>query len=271
MCRHAAYIGPGIALSEILRDLPHSLYHQSFEARELLTGVVCADGYGVAWYDPDSGADAVRYACASPIWSDRNLATMLGRIRSGTVMAAVRNATVAGANIEANCAPFSDGPLSFSHNGFLEDFDTLWRDDLLARLAADDRRRLRGATDSEVIFQLVRAAARERAGSEALVSATQEVCRDLLATADALADEAGRDRVGAHLNLLVSDGQQVVATRLGNGDAQNSLYLLEDGDEFPDGWVVASEPLYDDPEWQVVGPDTVLVLRAGAPPVRLRT
>ena len=260
MCRHAAYVGPGIALSEVLRDVEHSLWHQSFQARELLAGVVCADGYGVAWYDADSGPDAARYAFPGPIWSDHNLATLAPRVRSHTVVAAVRNATVAGHNTEANCAPFTFGRWCLSHNGFLEDF-AAWRPALVDSLSPRARNAIRGSTDSEHIFAMVLDAA-ERNPGDGLVSAVQEVCRTLLG-------EATRLGKRCQLNLLASDGDHVVATRSGSTPTQNSLYVLQDGEEFPGAVVLASEPLYDDAQWQAVAPDTVIAARAGAPLVRL--
>lgn len=259
MCRHAAYVGPGVALSELLCDLDHSLLKQSYQPRHLLTGVVCADGYGVGWYDEDG--EAARYAFPGPIWSDPNLAAMTPRIRSDCFVAAVRNATVAGSNTHANCAPFTQGRFHGSLNGALDDF-AAWRDELWDGLPPALRRAGRGDTDAELVFLMVLAAMEGHEGPSALATATQEVCRDLI-------DRAQRRGTKVQLNLLLSDGDQVVATRAGSMPTQNSLFLLHDGEEFPDAFVVASEPLYDDPAWQVVEPDTVLVLRADAPPVRL--
>lgn len=260
MCRHAAYVGPGIALSELLSELDHGLVAQAYQARELLTGVVCADGYGVAWYDPDTGKNAARYAYPGPIWSDKHVETMAPYVRSSTVVAAVRNATVAGSNTAANCAPFRHGPLSLSHNGYLEDFGRHWRKDIVQGLSDEARGAIAGDTDSEHIFALLIDASLEH---ENLPSAVQSVCRDILERAAAI----GKD---VQLNLLASDGEHVVATRAGSKPTQNSLYVLQDGEEFPGAIVIASEPLYDDPEWEPVATDTLLVAQKHAPLVRMR-
>jgi hypothetical protein len=100
-------------------------------------------------------------------------------------------------------------------------------------------------------------------GGAELASTLQSFCRDVARHAEEVGTKV-------QLNLLVSDGETLLATRCASVPTQNSLYLLQDGDEFPGSHVVASEPLYDDPEWEVIPPDTLLVLRAGAPPVRLR-
>jgi len=263
MCRHAAAVGPGIAIAEIMRDLPHSLLHQSYRARELLTGVVCADGFGIGWYEPDVRPEPGRYASPFPIWSDGNLASFGPLVRSPMILGAVRNATVAGRNDAANCAPFASGRHLLSLNGHLEAFDEHWRDGFLRDLVAPARRPLvQGSTDGELLFQAVLSAVDAHEGSAALATAVQETLRNILGHAR----ETG---LVAQVNVLASDGESLVATRAGTEELQNSLYLLRDGEESPGSTLVASEPLYDDPLWEPVPPDTVLVLRGGAPPVRL--
>jgi len=262
MCRHAAYTGPPMALRSILADLDHSLYHQAYQARELLTGVVCADGYGVGWYAPDQGLDAARYTFPGPIWSDPNLDGFTSMVQAPMLMAAVRNATVAGQNTHDNCAPFASGRHLASLNGFLNDFDASWRDGLMDALPPERRRAIQGSTDGEAVFQTILAELERHDGPSALATAVQHVCRDLVQQGQ----EAG---LPVQLNWLVSDGEQVVATRCGSGPSQNSLYVLRDGEEFPGGIVLASEPLYDDPAWEPVAPDSVVVATAGAPLVHL--
>ncbi len=265
MCRHAGYVGPGIAISELTHDLPHSLERQSYAARELLTGTVCADGFGVAWF-VDGHRVPARYANVAPIWSDRNLPSFGPLTRSANAIAWIRNATVAGGNSDANTQPFVDEGtgIAFTHNGFLDDFAATWRAWFTTEMIPPSRHaHLRGDTDSEHIFHaLLHRVEEEPEGPAALATAVQGLLRDIRVRA--------RDNgTIAQLNLLVTDGTRLVASRCGQDERQNSLYLLVDGDEFPDGAVVASEPLYDDPLWVPVETDSVVVLQAGAPPVRL--
>ncbi len=264
MCRHAAYVGPGISLDELILPTSHGLLRQSYAARELLSGVVCADGYGIAWYDPDTRAKPGRYVSLMPVWADTNLPSFGPLVRSPLVLALVRNATTAGTTTEPNSHPFVDGRYAFCHNGFLEHFDTSWRQHMLENWISPERRLLlRGTTDSEYLFQclltILDALPREP-GSLAL--AVQSLLRTVIEHARAAGLEA-------QLNFLVSDGNQVVATRAASRERQNSLYLVLDGDGFPEGSVVASEPLDDDPRWEPVASDSLVVLTAGAPPVRL--
>ncbi len=263
MCRHAAYIGPGITVDELVTALPHSLLKQSYQARELLTGSVCADGHGFGWVDPDRD-EAGRYASAAPIWSDPNLRTMAPSIRSGLIIAAVRNATIATANAPEDAAPFQHGAHLWSLNGALEDFKGRWRDGPMRDwIAPEFRNVVQGQTDGEHLF----AAWLSRIDSGDGPSAGLQALQSLLRDAVRFGDEQGLD---VQLNILASDGEHLYATRAGNHPTQNSLYTLQDGDDFPDAWVVASEPLYDDPAWEPVAADSVIAFAADAPPVRLQ-
>lgn len=262
MCRHAAAVGPPVPAS-VLIEAPHGLHAQAYQARELLTGSVCADGYGVGWYDPDVRPEPGRYVTPVPIWSDMNAAGFLGLVHSTCIIAAVRNATVAGANTQANCAPYAAGRHLLSLNGWLDRFDD-WREQHVDWVAPQRRRQVRGSTDSEWLFQALLTILDERDPEPgALANATKA----LLANVKAASDELG---ALAQLNLLVADGTQVVATRWSSQGPQNSLYLLRDGDRHPGSTIIASEPLDDDPGWQAVAESTIVVARPGAPPVRLR-
>ncbi len=264
MCRHAAYVGPGTSISSLF-ELPHGLEHQSFAARELLTGVVCADGFGVGWYDGDTRPEPGRYANPMPVWSDKNIQQFGPIVHSPLMVAAVRNATIAGSNTEANCAPFADGRYLLSHNGYLEDFEASWRETMSQEWIAPQRiRHIRGNTDSEFLFQALLSRHDEsEAASSSLPTAIQSLLQDI----GTHAKQTGKD---AYVNLLVADGVRLIATRYSTNDRVNSLYYLPDGDQFPGAHVVASEPLYDDPLWEPVAPNAILVLSAYAPPVRLQ-
>lgn len=259
MCRHAAYIGPPAPLAPLLVGLEHSLLHQSYAARELLPGVtVNADGFAVAWYDTDVRPEPARYARGDPIWSDADLPRLASLVHSTTFLAAVRSATVAGQNTASNAAPFAHGRWSWSLNGYLRDFSTVWRDHIEREwLTPAQRNAIQGTTDAEYLFHAFLA---RLEGEEPMAA-----LRGLVADVKVHAQQHG---TAVQLNLLVSDGDRILATRDGTETTCNSLYHLADGAEFPDAHVVASEPMTTG-EWQEVQPQTLLVLSAGAPPVRL--
>lgn len=259
MCRHLAYLGPDVLVSRVVLDPPHSLVHQAYAAKELLTGVVAADGFGVAWYQDDFGPEPAVYRSAMPIWADRNLESIATHARAHTVVANVRNATEVGTTAEANVHPFAHGRYTFSHNGYLESFRPSSMRRLRTELSDAQYAELGGATDSETMFRWWLSRIDEGKSARDALSALMVE----------LVDMAGRTDRRAQLNVIVSDGEQVLATRVSDRAPSNSLYTLVDGDRFPGATLVASEPLDQDPLWRGV-PEGHLVVAHAAEPVETR-
>ncbi|HEY9374273.1 ergothioneine biosynthesis protein EgtC [Streptomyces sp.] len=235
MCRHIAYVGEPITLGAVLSDPPHALLRQSWSPRRQRYGTVNADGFGVGWY-ADGDPVPARYRRAVPIWADPSFADLARVVRSGALLAAVRSATLRGADGEAAAAPFAAGPWLFSHNGAVPG----WPESLAAtaaELPAAELLALEARTDSALVWALV--LHRLRSGDEpgrALVDAVRAV--------------AGA-APGARLNLLLTDGTAIHATAWGD-----TLWYLAD----PAGrsMTVASEPYDDDPGWRET-PDRTLL------------
>ena len=70
MCRHLAWVGDPVAPAALVLAPPHSLEHQSYAARELLRGVVCADGFGIGWYADGDHPRQQRF-WSGTAWGDR--------------------------------------------------------------------------------------------------------------------------------------------------------------------------------------------------------
>lgn len=135
MCRHLGYVGPPVNVGELVLRGPHSLFVQSWAPADMRGGgTINADGFGIAWWrraEVGRGVErpaVTRYRNAAPIWTDPAVAEVLGQLESGSVLAAVRSATVGMPVERAACAPFTDEHWSFSHNGVIPD----WRPTLLA-------------------------------------------------------------------------------------------------------------------------------------------
>ncbi|GAA2712138.1 ergothioneine biosynthesis protein EgtC [Micromonospora olivasterospora] len=239
MCRHLAYLGPPVPLGALLLDPPHSLLRQSWAPRDMRGGgTVNADGFGVGWYPPDGGPP-VRYRRGTPIWSDATLPELAAATTSGGVLAAVRSATVGMPVLDTAAAPFAEGPWLFSHNGVIRG----WPDSvagLAGRLPVRDLLTLDAPTDSALLWALVRH--RLRAGAEP--------ARAVAETVAAVAAAAP----GSRLNLLLTDGQTVVASVAGHALSVRRR---------PGAVLLASEPYDDDPGWQAV-PDGRLVVATAA-------
>ncbi|MFC4064992.1 ergothioneine biosynthesis protein EgtC [Actinoplanes subglobosus] len=235
MCRHLGYLGPPVPLAGLLFDPPHALAVQAWAPRDMRGGgTINADGFGVGWWPPGA-ATPVRHRSAMPIWTDASLPALAAATSSGAVLAAVRSATVGLPVVETAAAPFTDGGRLFSHNGVIRG----WPSAIAAQardLPVEDLLTLDAPTDSATLWALVRA--KLRAG-EPPAKAVAAVATEVAAVAP-----------GSRLNLLLNDGEQMIATTLGHALSVRALR---------DSTVISSEPLDPGPAWQPV-PDGRLVV-----------
>ncbi|MFF7559423.1 ergothioneine biosynthesis protein EgtC [Streptomyces pseudovenezuelae] len=239
MCRHLAYLGPEEPLGRLLTEPEHSLYRQSWAPRRQRHGTVNADGFGVGWYAEGDPVPA-RYRRAGPIWADLSFADLARVVRSTAVLAAVRDATLAGADAEAAAAPYASGPWLFSHNGAVKGWPSSLAP-LTASLPAAELLSMEARNDSAFVWALV--LNRLRGGDEQ----GQALADTVLEVAEAAPD--------SRLNLLLTNGESIAATAWGD----TLWYLQHPGT----GTVVASEPYDDDPHWREV-PDRTLLTASRA-------
>ncbi|MFE9642925.1 ergothioneine biosynthesis protein EgtC [Streptomyces sp. NPDC006365] len=234
MCRHLAYLGPEEPLGRLLVEPAHSLFHQSWAPRRQRHGTVNADGFGVGWYAEGDPVPA-RYRRTGPIWGDQSFADLARVVHSRALLAAVRDATVAGADGEAAAAPYTAGSWLFSHNGAISGWPRSLAP-LTQTLPPAELLSLEARCDSALVWALI--LNRLRAGDEEGQALAGTVL-DIAAAAP-----------GSRLNLLLTNGETIVATAWGD----TLWYLTEPGRRT----VVASEPYDDDPHWQEV-PDRTLL------------
>ncbi|MFJ6632069.1 ergothioneine biosynthesis protein EgtC [Streptomyces sp. NPDC091376] len=238
MCRHIAFLGRPTALGELLVEPPYGLLRQSWAPRRQRYGTVNADGFGVGWYAEGDPVPA-RYRRAGPVWADQSFADLVRVVRSEALLAAVRDATEAGADGEAAAAPFAAGPWLFSHNGAVRGWPGSVAP-LAAALPAAELLSLESRCDSAFVWALVMHRLRDGDEmGEALAGTVLEVA--------AAAPES-------RLNLLLTDGVTITATAWGD----TLWYLAGPGRST----VVASEPYDDDPHWCEV-PDRTLLAATG--------
>ncbi|HEX6709174.1 MAG TPA: ergothioneine biosynthesis protein EgtC [Rubrobacter sp.] len=249
MCRMVGYLGgPEASLSSVVLEHEHSLLVQSYAPREMLSGVVNADGFGVGWYTPNDNEPAV-YRSNGSLWSDRSFAGIASKIMARTIFAAVRSATQGLPVEESGVPPFSSGPFMFMHNGAIENFRQKAMRPLRDSLSDEAYSGLLGVTDSETIFAGLLDVLRKDPAD--LESAARE-------TIHHVTEVCGRLGVRATLNLAVTDGTAMVFTRYSTEGPGNSLYFLEDAAAFPGAVVVASERLDGGSGWREV-PDRHLL------------
>ncbi len=233
MCRHVAYLGPPVALRELLLDPPFGLLRQSWAPRRQRNGLLNADGFGVGWYVPGDPVPA-RYRRDRPMWTDANLPELARVVRSGAVLAAVRSGTDGMGHAESAAAPFRDGRWLFSHNGAMPGWPSCAAG-LAAALPPQRLLHLDASSDSALLWALV----------HSLLEGGTPLA-DALATTVADAAEAAPT---ARLNLLAMDGDLIAATTWGDTLCWRADRL---------GVLVASEPSDEEPGWQDV-PDRSLL------------
>lgn len=234
MCRHLAYLGPPTTLSSLVLDPTHSLFEQSWAPSDMRAGgTVNADGFGLGWY---VDGQLVRYRRNVPIWTDQNLPDLAGSIRSGAVLAAVRNGTTGMPYGEAAVAPFKHGKWLFSHNGRVPG----WPDStvkLAEQLPVVDLLRMDAPVDSALVLALIT----NRLHTQTPEDAVASVVHDVEAAA-----------AGSRLNLLLTNGEQIIATTW-----THSLHVRRTADSV----TVSSEP-FGGGDWTAVPDRSLLVATA---------
>lgn len=236
MCRLLGYLGPPILLDLILSKPEHSLIEQSYQPKEMTSGLVNADGFGIGWYHSQRDTNPFTYKNTLPIWSDINLTNLSRYIESGCMIANVRSATAGQAVDLSNCHPFSNGNLLFTHNGFIQNFrQSLYRP--ICNLLMDEvYQGINGSTDSEHIFALII--------NELVRQPEISLDKALQNSLFTLAELAQLHQTNASANIILTDGRRLVASRFSTRSPAPSLYWLRDDPTFPNAVIIASEPLF---------------------------
>lgn len=254
MCRMAAYLGPSIKLEQFLLEPEHSLVVQSWAPRELVYAKVNADGYGIGWY-ADDDRPAI-YTSTAPIWSDPNLSHLGRTLETDLWLANVRSATAGNPVSYENTQPFYDDDLLFLHNGYVRNFRQNYLAECLDYLDPEIIADVRGNTDSEYLFAILRyiLADDDDLSIEQAIAELFSTIEGWIGDQDAL------------LNLVITDGELVYATRHAINHDCPSLYYTTDDESFPDGQLIASEALTSNGLWQPVPEHHILVLSNDEPP-----
>jgi gamma-glutamyl hercynylcysteine S-oxide hydrolase len=207
VCRHLAWLGAPRSLSDLLLEPAHGLLVQSYAPRRQAHGVLNADGWGVGFFAAGR-AEPARWRSNRPLWADASFASVAQVITSSCVLAAVRSATAGMPLDETAAAPFSRGRWLLSHNGVVD------------RSVLGPHPLAESVCDSAELAAHLFDFGPEEAGL---------FVRDL-----------AKLDPGARLNLLLTDGGRILATRW-----NDTLSVLRT----EAGVAVASEPYDDDPRW----------------------
>jgi predicted glutamine amidotransferase len=148
VCRWLAYSGAPILLGDVLYEGPNSLVGQSL-ASKLGAEPVNGDGFG-GWYG--AGGTPGVYRSIEPAWNDANLREISGHITSPLFFTHIR-AAIGSAVQQTNCHPFRHENWLFMHNGYINEFDAIKRDLVLA-VDPSLYPEIEGQADTEVLFYL---------------------------------------------------------------------------------------------------------------------
>lgn len=256
MCRIVAYLGEErVSLSSLVLKPDHSLLVQSYAPKEMMSGVVNADGFGTGWYAPEVDGEPAVYRSNAPIWADRSFASIAPKVSSSTILAAVRSATPGLPAEESGVPPFASGPYLFAHNGAIKNFRATAMRPLRGSLSDTSYSSLLGVTDSETIFALLLDRLCE---AKALPGDAGSLAEATAETLQLVSKVCARLGVYASLNLGVTDGEAMVFARYSTEGPGNSLYFAESTGTSPNAVVVASERLDGDADWRQV-PDRHLL------------
>ncbi len=225
MCRYLTYIGKPALAHDLLYKPHHSLIERQSVGAQEMSIAINGDGFGVSWYDFDLDDEPCQFRSVRPSWSDQNLRSLSRKIKTQMLFAHVRAATPGYAIDEQNCHPFVHGKLTWMHNGMALGFKKIRRQ-LLRDLKDEAYDAVHGSTDSEHLFGLFLNQLDDPSGAvttEQMVDAMEGMFRDL----DVLLHNH-EVREHSYLNLCVSNGKSVVATRYTTNPRvqPSSLYYL---------------------------------------------
>jgi len=255
MCRIAGYLGAPTELSGLVDRPSHSLYHQSYAAKELETSVVSADGWGAAWYLPNDAKPCV-YRTTLPIWGDANRADLGRATRSHCLLAAVRSATDPISIAPLNTQPFRRDRLCFVHNGYVDDFRSRLRKDVVERLSNDVYGQVCGDTDSEHLFALLSQHWLDLPDAEP----GERLLLALRAALEVIKSLAESASLKALLTVVASDGRSLIAARTAQNAKSPSLYVRHRVAS-RQTWF-ASEPLDADSDWEAMEEGVLVLARS---------
>lgn len=257
MCRFAIYKGPAIRINRVLMDPPHSLVKQSFEAKEMLSGHLNADGFGIGWYNPELGPTPALYTNTQPIWHDLNLPRMMDNISSGIILGHVRGASDGMPVTATNTHPFCYKNFLFMHNGAVDDFRSKIFPQIARKIDPLLWDHIKGNTDSEHVFGLWLSFLNTPRGEDFTLPAQVNALHETISFLESVAKKEQIDMV---LNMGISDGSAVLATRYHFGKRKATLYYIEGSRELPQAKIIASEKLDDDTNWKTVPERSIVTI-----------
>jgi len=272
MCRFILYQGPPLRIAALVAEPENSLIHQSVHSRERKEPVN-GDGFGLAWYPPNSTEPPARFRSITPAWNNANLLDLARVIESRVILAHVRAASQARSVAETNCHPFKYGPYTFMHNGDVGGFGKVRRA-LLSELSDEAFDSIQGGTDTEHAFALLLDRLRPFGVWPTVDQMIEALGNTIARLVELVAERV--PGVPSFMNFALSNGRSSVVTRFTTkpGYDGESLHLhhgrryvceagacrmLEPNEE-GGAFLVSSERLSADPGWETIPRNSLVAI-----------
>ncbi len=201
-------------------------------------GQTAGDGWGVGWFSEAPGQQPGMVKSILPLWSDENAKTLAPAISSGCFVGHVRQASDDLEVCFTNTPLFLLDDFLFTLNGELKPWPGALARAIRAELEDEAEARLRGVTDAEMLSALWRTYLL-RSGNKDVGAALRRRCCARRALALSLDGSIKASVIIAHATGLV-------AARFGSPKVPGHLYYTAGEKRWPNGVLVASEPLADD-------------------------
>lgn len=255
MCRMLGYIGSRVALDHFLYEPDSSLLRQATDAQMLQT--LNLAGFGLAAWDPES------YSAGSPFeyrnvqvpTFDRNLRALSAKVQATALIAHVRGVPYS-SDVQINQQNlhpfrFPGVRLALAHNGDLARFSEM-RFELLEHVRPEIARHISGSSDSEWIYALVLSNLEDPTQALDVEEIVAAVCKALEVL------RRTRERLGirtsSSVNLLVSDGRSLVATRFCFDFGRYGGAVPQGGLEYLSLWHTTGRDYgFHEGEWKMTG------------------
>lgn len=247
MCRHIGYIGIENSLYSILLKHNHSLIKLAYKPKEMNGAILNADGFGIGWLKNKSLG---LYKNDLPIWNDLNLDNITNSISSELVIGNVRSATISENLGFVNTHPFQFDNLLFSHNGFIDNFTDDTRRDLKTYMDSFYINKIKGNTDSELIFFLI----------IQFLKKTNDIKKSIKKSIEVIKENSK----SSALNFLIAShdmkgNKKLYATKVGFNVKPPSLYYNFKKEQ---GYLVSSEKLNNN-NWEAVKNNSLIEIVNG--------
>lgn len=255
MCRMLGYVGAPVLLDDLIVKPDSSLIHQTIDAKMLR--MLNLAGFGLAAWDDGMAQPhlPLLFRSTQVAIFDSNLRSLAQKLRVRGLVAHLRGVPYDGhvAVNEQSLHPFSfpGSPLVLAHNGDLAEFARM-RYHLVDHIHPAILAAIPAMSDSAWLYALILSHCADPAGPF-----TADALHDAIVAALAIVRRVRRQlgiTRSSSVNLIVSDGRHLVATRFTFDFGCFDEPPFQGGVEFLSQWyTMGSDYRFHDGEWKMTG------------------